>query len=117
MGLPHPGVEDVGQALVDFGHEVAVGVHRHHDRRVPEPPLDGLGVRPLSDEPGGVGVAEVVEPQRALQASGFDGRIIEDRRAFQRERDSLTRRYWVSLKGDQMFDDTKPAPTILRLSR
>lgn len=42
--------------------DMAIDVQRHADRRVAEALLDDLGVNALLEQEGGVGMAQVVEP-------------------------------------------------------
>ena len=58
------GVETVGGLVVESVHQVPVAVDGYLDRGVPEPGLDGFGVFTGGDQPGGVGVAQVVDPAR-----------------------------------------------------
>ncbi|HEX9865722.1 MAG TPA: hypothetical protein VGC03_12205 [Acidimicrobiia bacterium] len=50
-------VETVGGAVVEPFHQMSVAVHRHLDRGVSEPGLDGLRVLAGGDQPGGVGMS------------------------------------------------------------
>ncbi|HLF43852.1 MAG TPA: hypothetical protein VJA46_10060 [Acidimicrobiia bacterium] len=58
------GVETVGGAVVETFHQVSVAVHRHLDRGVSKAGLDGLRVLAGGDQPGGVGVSQVMDPAR-----------------------------------------------------
>lgn len=75
--LPVQSVQPLGQFRVETLHEVPVGVHGDNDAGVPEPGLDGFGVCALLDEPGGVGVPQVMEPQRATETGGLYGWVPE----------------------------------------
>jgi hypothetical protein len=58
------GVEPVGGLGVEAVHEVSVAVDGDLDGAVSESGLDGFGVYSGGDEPGSVGVAEVVDAAR-----------------------------------------------------
>ncbi len=57
-------VETGGGLVVEAVHEVAVAVDGDLDRGVAEPSLDRLWVFAFGDEPGGVGVTQVMDPAR-----------------------------------------------------
>ena len=58
------GVDDPGDQLVPSRQQVAVGVDGRGDRLVAQSCLDVRQRGAAGDEPGDVGVAEVVEPER-----------------------------------------------------
>lgn len=63
--------EGVEVALVGVGQGVEV-LLGGLDLGVPHPFHHGLQVRTAGQQPGGVGVAQVVDPDRVVDAGGFD---------------------------------------------
>jgi hypothetical protein len=58
------GVKMSRDLVVETVHQMPVSVHRHRDRSMAETSLDCLGMLSVGDQPGGVGVAKIVDPAR-----------------------------------------------------
>lgn len=57
-------MKSIGSRLVQPRHQVPVSVERRGDRGMAEPILEHFHVDALGDEQGGVGVPEVMHPER-----------------------------------------------------
>jgi hypothetical protein len=55
--------------VIESVHQMPVTVHGHRDRAIPEAGLDCLWMLTVGDEPGGVGVAQIVD------ATGWSYRV------------------------------------------
>ena len=98
--------------VVESVHQVPVAVHGHSYGAVAESGLDGLGVLTSGDEPGGVGVAQVVDPTRRTYgfgdsfapdpSEGAECRLLAERNA----RDHALRRAFC---GGFLTEDCQPS--------
>ncbi len=105
------GVETVGGLVVEAVHEVPVAVDGDLDRGVPQSGLDGFGMLTGGDQPGGVGVAQVVDPTGSFNRAG-DGlppdpseRSPPQKPALFAGPDHLIDRWVLPVVASQGFDD------------
>src|SRR5262245_23821135 len=73
---PENGVHFVSSFLLDLLEEMAVGVHRHRNRRVPQQCLNRFVMDALCDQNGGGAVAQIMEADRAQLSRS--AQILED---------------------------------------